>query len=100
MSSQTGKRFKDDPSKNVFRSFSVVWTETSGTLAKPFPGKYLVIIGLEYIDKNNGLPDFKEKKYLDHGDFVLVPGDDDMILSKQGGGIALFIILDLEENGS
>lgn len=91
----TGKRFKANPRDNVVESYAVVWTDKGGKLPKPFPGKYLVIIGLEYVDRNNGLPYLEEKKALNHGEFVLVSGDDDFMFDNQGGGISLLVVLDM-----
>ncbi|QSS58499.1 hypothetical protein I7I51_07926 [Histoplasma capsulatum] len=95
ISRKTSKPFKSDPSKNVVEAYAIVWTDKSGILERPFPGKHLVIMGLEYVDENNGLPRFQDKQKLDHGEFILVSGDDNMILSDKGGGISLLIVLDM-----
>lgn len=47
------------------------------------------------MDQNNGLPILEETTSLDHGEYVLVSGDKDLKLNDKGGGISLFIILDL-----
>lgn len=47
------------------------------------------------MDTNNGLPFLKEKNALDHGEYILLSGDDDMVFGSQGGGISLFIVLDM-----
>jgi hypothetical protein len=51
-----------------------------------------VIVGLDYMDKNNGLP-VVEKESLSPGESVFLKEDDDMELSAGSGGISLFIIL-------
>ncbi|PIG81831.1 hypothetical protein AARAC_011566 [Aspergillus arachidicola] len=95
VSGVTGGTFRDNPLENVVESFAIVWTKNSGTIERPFPGKYLLIVGLEYVDQNNGLPILEETTSLDHGEYVLVSGDKDLKLNDKGGGISLFIILDL-----
>ncbi|OJD23489.1 hypothetical protein ACJ73_05163 [Blastomyces percursus] len=95
VSRQIGKPFKSDPLENVIEYYAIVWTDRSGKLEEPFPGKHLVIIGLDYVDENNGLPVFKHTKSLDHGEYIVISGDDDMIMSDKGGGISLFVVLDM-----
>ncbi|PGG95825.1 hypothetical protein AJ80_09907 [Polytolypa hystricis UAMH7299] len=93
---QTGKQFKSDPWKNVVESYAIVWTDMKGRIPPPYPGRHLVIMGLDYMDENNGLPNLPDKEYLDHGEYVVISGDDEMILSdKGGGGLSLFIVLDM-----
>ncbi|OJD23216.1 hypothetical protein ACJ73_05426 [Blastomyces percursus] len=95
VSRQIGKPFKSDPLENVVEYYAIVWTDRSGKLEEPFPGKHLVIIGLDYVDENNGLPVFKDTKSLDHGEYIVISGDDDMVMSDKGGGISLFVVLDM-----
>lgn len=74
--------------------YPVVWTKRAGKLESPFPGKYLVIVGLEYMDPNNGFSNIKQGS-LSTGDYVVVCGDSEMQLTEQGGGTSLFILLSL-----
>lgn len=91
---KTGKSFKESPRDNVDDYFAVVWTQVTGPLKRPFPDKILVIIGLEYLNADNGLPIIPGKAYLAHGDFAVLSGDDDLILSdKGGGGLCLLVVL-------
>ncbi|PGH21286.1 hypothetical protein AJ80_03336 [Polytolypa hystricis UAMH7299] len=96
VSRRPSKSFKSDPSKNVVEAHAIVWTGKSGTLEAPYPGRYLVIIGLEYVDENNGLLILEDTKSLDHGKYILILGDDTMNFSNKGGGISLLVILDLD----
>lgn len=52
-----------------------------------------MIIGLEYVNQNNGLPELSTKSELFPGDYVVLSGDDDLRLSKGGGGTSLFVLL-------
>jgi hypothetical protein len=72
--------------------YPVVWTKKAGRLEPPFPGKYLVIVGLEYMDHHNGFPKVN-KGSLSPGEIVVVPGDSEMQLTDGGGGTSLFILL-------
>ena len=93
---KTGKSFKENPRHNVDDYFAVVWTDRTGSLKRPFPDLFPIIIGLGYLDAGNGLPKINGKENLTVGDFVVVPGNDDLILSdKRNGGLSLFVILRL-----
>lgn len=52
-----------------------------------------MIIGLEYVDGNNGLPKLN-KDALFPGDYISIFGDKEMQLSDGGGGTSLFVLLD------
>lgn len=92
ISSETGITFPEDPWRAVVDYYPIVWTKRAGKLDPPFPGKYLVIVGLEYMDHNNGLPKIN-KDSLSPGDYVVVSGDSEMQLTEEGGGTSLFILL-------
>jgi hypothetical protein len=94
VSNETGIIFHEDPWRAVVDYYPVVWTKRAGKLESPFPGKYLVIVGLEYMDHNNGCPNIKQGS-LSTGDYVVVSGDSEMQLTEQGGGTSLFILLSL-----
>ncbi|KAE8377770.1 hypothetical protein BDV26DRAFT_204934 [Aspergillus bertholletiae] len=80
---------------DILDYYPVVWTDISGTLEQtPFLGKRLVILGLDYMDKNNGLPKIGRES-LSPGEHVIVHGDEAMELSDGSGGITLFILLRL-----
>ncbi|PYH81377.1 hypothetical protein BO82DRAFT_354803 [Aspergillus uvarum CBS 121591] len=81
-----------DLSHRVEEFYPIVWTGRPGILKTPFPGKTLVIVGLEYVNSDNGLPHLS-KTELFAGDFILVSGDQDLQFSNKGGGTSLFIIL-------
>jgi hypothetical protein len=53
------------------------------------------MIALGNLYPENGLPTNVNSKGLSSGQDVLIDGSDDMRLSGKGGGIALFLILDL-----
>ncbi|KAL4948357.1 hypothetical protein BDW69DRAFT_94548 [Aspergillus filifer] len=84
----------DDPSSKIVDFYPIVWTRKAGTLEPPFPGTFLVIIGLEYVDQNNGLPKLDTKTGLFPGDYILLSGDDKLQLSDGGGGTCLFVLLE------
>ena len=92
ISSEIGIIFSDDPWRAVADYYPIVWTKRAGKLERPFPGKYLVILGLEYMDHNNGFPKINQG-LLSPGDYVVVSGDSDMQLTEGGGGTSLFILL-------
>ncbi|KAM5487518.1 hypothetical protein MaudMau93_004603 [Microsporum audouinii] len=98
VSEQTGTRFAEDPFNNLVQKFAIVWTQKTAKLERPFPGKYLVILALDRLDSDNGLPILQDKSglpvgSLDPGGFVVISGDDTIILGDGSGGITLFIIL-------
>lgn len=66
--------------------------EEKRPLSTPFPRKHLVIIGLEYVNENNGLPKI-ELESLSPGEYAMVSGDNVMQLSDGGGGLSFFILL-------
>ncbi|KAL4888233.1 hypothetical protein BDV59DRAFT_147370 [Aspergillus ambiguus] len=93
VSRETGIFFGANPSHKVVDFYPIVWTRRNGTVRSPFPGKVLVIIGLEYVDQNNGLPKLR-KSALFPGDYISVPGDMEIQLSDGGGGTSLFVLLE------
>lgn len=93
VSNAAGISFGDDPWSRIVEFYPIVWTRISGTLEKPFPGKVLVIIGLEYVNQNNGLPKLSTKSELFPGDYVVLSGDEELRLSDGGGGTSLFVLL-------
>lgn len=92
VTSETGITFGADPSLKIVDFYPIVWTRRNGTLEPPFPGKVLVIIGLEYVDQNNGLPKLKQRA-LFPGDYIPLSGDMEIQLSDGGGGTSLFLLL-------
>ncbi|KAL2814417.1 hypothetical protein BJX63DRAFT_392218 [Aspergillus granulosus] len=93
VSNTTGLSFDEDPESNIVEYYPIVWTRIAGKLKSPFPGRILVIIGLEYVDQNNGLPQLHKKTGLLPGEHVSLSGDEDLQLSDGGGGTSLFVIL-------
>lgn len=63
-------------------------------LDPPFPGNNLVIVGLDYVDQNNGLPEMK-KASLSPGEFIVIPHDTPMKLTEGSGGTSLFVLFKL-----
>ena len=53
-----------------------------------------MILGLEYVDENNGLPEIGNDA-LSPGESVLIPGEDAVELSHGGGRTSLFILLNM-----
>ncbi len=88
--------FKENPRDNIDDAYPIIWSDkpSTGTLSKPFPGKILIIIALDDLDENNGLPSLTTE-HLTCGDFVVLSGDDDMSFKKNGGGMAFLILLEL-----
>ncbi|KAL3439700.1 hypothetical protein BJX65DRAFT_300932 [Aspergillus insuetus] len=95
VSNATGISFGAEPWRKVSDYYPIVWTRKTGTLESPFPGKVLVIIGLEYVDENNGLPRLAAKAALYPGEYVLIPGAENIQLSNGGGGVSLFVLLNM-----
>ena len=65
------------------------------TLTKFFLNKYLIIIELKYVDRNNDLSVFEKKKTLNHEEFILVSEDDNITLSDKEREIFLFVFLNM-----
>jgi hypothetical protein len=61
-------------------------------LNPPFPQNYLVVVGLDYVDHHNGLPQIK-KASLSPGEFIVIPHNQAMQLTEGSGGTSLFILL-------
>lgn len=91
----TSRSFKADPEKNVVEAYPIIWTERSGTLKRPFPKQHLVILALDDLHQNNGLPLIEGVETLASGDYVVLSGDKDMRFNGKGGGLAFFILLSL-----
>ena len=89
----TGKSFKADPKENVAAAYPIVWTEKAGTLPRPFPNQYLIIIALDDLNQENGLPTVEGRGTLACGRDILLLGDKDMKFNAKGGGLAFFILL-------
>ncbi|RHZ65369.1 hypothetical protein CDV55_101523 [Aspergillus turcosus] len=91
---KTGKSFDDDPRKHISDAYPIIWADrplATGVLHTPFPGKILVIIALEDLNDQNGLP--SNIGQIPCGGFAVHSGDEDMKFKKQGGGLAFFILL-------
>ena len=88
------KRFGSDPSKNVVHANPIIWTERGGSVAAPFPKQYLVIIALEDLDQNNGMP-LITNGTLACGEYIVLSGEDTLQFNNKGGGLAFFVILSL-----
>jgi hypothetical protein len=52
-----------------------------------------VVIALEDLDPNNGLPILDEVVSLPYGGFIVLSGDHDIKFNNKGGGLAFFILL-------
>ncbi|OJJ78568.1 uncharacterized protein ASPGLDRAFT_138617 [Aspergillus glaucus CBS 516.65] len=92
---KTGKSFKENPRENISDAYPILWADrplATGVLQTPFPGKTLVIIALEDLDDQNGLPTNITK--ISCGSFAVHSGDEDLKFKKQGGGLAFFVLLD------
>jgi hypothetical protein len=66
----------------------------SGFLPSPFPNKYLVIIAISDLDQNNGAA-VTERDKLKSGEYVILAGHHPLRFNAKGGGMALFLVLDL-----
>jgi len=91
ISNEIGIDFGDDPWHIVEDFYPVVWTTRAGILDSPFPENHLVIVGLDYVDHNNGLPKIN-KASLSPGEFLVVPHDKPIKLTEGSGGASLFIL--------
>lgn len=94
ISNETGIVFGDDPWHTVADFYPIVWTKRAGMLDPPFPKNHLVMVGLDYIDHNNGFPKIN-KGSLSPGEFIVVPHDKGIQLSEGGGGTSLFILFNM-----
>ncbi|KAL2801969.1 hypothetical protein BJX63DRAFT_416125 [Aspergillus granulosus] len=94
VSNTAGISFGVDPWQKVSDYYPIVWSPKSGTARSPFPGKVLVIIGLEYVNENNGLPNLTTAAALHPGDYILIQGDEELKLGNGSGGISLFVLLE------
>jgi hypothetical protein len=92
VTNETGIVFNDNPWDNIADYYPILWTKRTGLLEKPFPNRFLVIIGLEYVDQNNGLPKIS-KAALYPGEYTVLSGEKGLQLSAGGGGISLFVLL-------
>lgn len=92
ISDQTGAVFGIDPWLTVEDFYPVVWTKIAGRLKPPFPKSHLIMIGLEYMDQFNGLPEIN-KASLKPGEWVVVPQDREIKLTEGGGGTSIFLLL-------
>lgn len=94
ISDETGIPFDDNPWNTVADYYPVVWTKRAGRLDPPFPTNRLVIVGLDYVDQNNGFPNIN-KGSLSPGEFIVVPHNKEVQLTEGSGGTSLFILLKL-----
>lgn len=94
ISNETAIVFGDDPWHTVADFYPVVWTRRAGILHPPFPRNYMVIVGLDYLDHNNGLPKIN-KPSLSPGEFIVLPHDKEIELTEGGGGTSLFILFNM-----
>lgn len=92
ISKETGIKFGDDPWSSVADYYPVVWTKGAKILESPFPKNYLVIVGLDFLNNDNGFPKMN-KPSLSPGEFIVVPNDKCIELPEGGGGTSLFILL-------
>ena len=97
----TGKKFqsKEEAQLSLYSSYPVIFTNTPshGSLPRPFPRQYLVMIALGSLHSGNGLPTNVNAKELSSGQYVVINGNEVMRFSGKGSGMALFLILDLME---
>lgn len=98
---RTGKRFKStqQPKQSLHSSYPVAFTHTPrrSPLPQPFPGQYLVIVALGDLRTGNGLPQDLDVAAISSGEWVVIDGSKDMSFGGTGGGMAVFIVLDLVE---
>jgi hypothetical protein len=91
ISKETGILFGDDPWSTVADFYPVVWTTRAKILEPPFPKNFLVIVGLDFLNNDNGFPKLN-KPSLSPGEFIVVPNDKSIELPEGGGGTSLFIL--------
>ena len=92
---KTGRSFKTDPLENVTESHVIMWTGRNGSLPKPFPGHYLIIVALEPLNRGNGLPVIPRIDALDVGGHLLLHGGEDIHFNGKDGGMAFLMVLRL-----
>ena len=65
----------------------------SGPIHPQYPGKYVVLIALEDLSKDNGLPSWSNSpENLRQGESALLSGDEEQTF-RQGGGGGLILLL-------
>jgi hypothetical protein len=74
--------------------FIFATTPVSGFLPSPYPNKYLVIIAISDLDQDNGATVTKRDK-LNSGEYVILPGHQPLRFNAKGGGMAMFLVLNL-----
>ena len=68
-----------------------------GAIKPPFPGKHVVLIALEDLHENNGLPIWKEcPTKLSQGEYVCFSGDEAQLFRGKSGGVALLLVFSME----
>jgi hypothetical protein len=79
-------------------TFPVVFTNTpgSGFLPGPFPNKYLVIMAIGGLDRDNGAATTGREK-LESGEYVVLPGHQQLWFNAKGGGVAVFVVVDMNK---
>ena len=65
----------------------------AGTIKAPFPGDLIVLLALENLHENNGLPMWKGgPEKLSQGEDVCLSGDEKQISRGKSGGLALLLV--------
>lgn len=59
------------------------------------PNRYVVIIALGDLHEENGLPELGKLKTLASGQDITLTGDDEVLFRASGGGMAMFLVLNL-----
>ncbi|KAL6712962.1 hypothetical protein ACLMJK_009517 [Lecanora helva] len=88
---KTQLRLRSTPEKHIAEEYVIVWTEKAGILKSPFPDRHLVIIALEDLNQDNGMPE--NEGPLSCGESLVLPGDRDLSFNGNGGGLAFFMLL-------
>lgn len=82
--------------KNRLRSVSpIVYGHLTrvGAINPPFPGNIVVLLALEDLHENNGLPTWKGcPEKLSQGEGVCLSGDEKQTFRGKSGGLALLLV--------
>lgn len=79
---------------NLVAADPLVWTERAGYMKAPYPNNWIVLIALERLDLQNGLPVLEGCSKLECGEYAILSGDEDMRLGDKGGGLAFLMRLE------
>ncbi len=89
-----GKRAEPEQHAIVYGQLS-----KSGPIRPQYPGKYVVLIALEDLSKDNGLPSWSNDspETMQQGDSVLLSGDEEQrFYQGKGGGLILVLVFNIQ----